>query len=178
MEVIHNAATGDKIEFIETAEQSAGRVSHFVMTLAPGSDWARAPRHFHPYQVETFEVVEGELTLYAGKTRHILRPGDQKIVVDRFELHGFWNASDAPTKFVAEIFDPRNIERGIRLTYQLSQEGKVSKRNVPSNPWVTLLLMHWFDSYFPWIPWRIQQVGFGLGAALARALGYPKEPSS
>ena len=173
-EMIQNAATGDSIEFIETAEQSGGRVSHFYMTLAPGSDWARSPRHFHPFQKETFEVVEGELHLHAGKTKHVLRPGDPKVVVERFQLHAFWNESDQPTKFIAEIFDPRNIERGIRLTYKLSQDGAVNERNIPKNPLVTLLLMSWFDSYFPIIPWRLQRVGFGFGASIARLFGYPK----
>ena len=174
-DTIQNAVTGDTIAFVETAEQSSGRVSHFIMTLAPGSDWARSPRHFHPFQKETFEVIEGELHLHAGKTMYVLKPGDDKVVVDQFELHAFWNESNQPTKFIAEIFDPRNIERGIRLTYELSQRGLINKRIIPKNPFVTLLLMSWFDSYFPVIPWRLQRIGFRLGAFISTKLGYPKQ---
>lgn len=171
-EIIKNQATGDQIEFLQTAEQTEGQMSKFIMTLAPKSSWAKSPRHFHPFQTETFEVISGELNLTVGDKHLILRSGDEKAVVDKFVLHSFWNDTNEEVKFIAEIFPPRNIEKGLRLTYQLSQKGKVSKRNIPSNPFHTLILMDYFDSYFPIIPWKFQKAGFKLGAKLARLFGY------
>ncbi len=167
-ETIHNHGTGDQIEFLQTDEGTGGRMSKFIMTLAPGSAWAKSPRHFHPHQTETFEVVSGELNITFGDQQKVLKPGDDKVVVEPFMLHSFWNATDQETKFVAEIFPPKNIEKGLRLTYKLSEQGRISKNNIPFSPFYTLILMDYFDSYFRFIPWKFQKAIFGLGARFAR----------
>ena len=96
-----------------------------------------------------------------------LTPGDEKVIVDRFMLHAFWNATGQETKFVAEIYPPVNIEKGLRLTYRLSAEGKINPQNIPYNPFYTLILMDYFDSYFQFIPWKFQKFLFNLGARFA-----------
>ena len=171
-EKIKNHATGDEIEFIKTADETDGAMSNFVMTLAAGSSWAKRPRHFHPFQTETFRVISGELNLTAGKKHYVLKPGDDKIVVDKFVLHSFWNESAEPVLFEAEIYPPKNIEKGLRLTYALSKEGKINKRNIPYNPFYTLILMDYFDSYFAYIPWKLQKFFFTMGAKVSGIFGY------
>ncbi|MEO1260760.1 MAG: cupin domain-containing protein [Bacteroidota bacterium] len=171
-EIIKNKGTGDQIEFLQTDIETGGRMSNFIMTLAPKSSWAKSPRHFHPFQIETFEVISGELNLTVGNQHYVLRPGSGKKVVDKFVLHSFWNDTNEPVKFVAEIYPPKNIEKGLRLTYQLSQQGKISKRNIPYNPFYTLILMDYFDAYFSFIPWKFQRAMFKLGAKVAHLFGY------
>ena len=171
-EKITNFATGDEIEFLQTDEGTAGRISEFVMTLAPKSAWAKSPRHFHPYQTETFKVLSGELNLTVGDEHFVLTSEDEKVVVDKFTLHSFWNATNEPAVFKAEIYPPVNIEKGLRLTYKLSEEGKINKRNIPHNPFYTLILMDWFDSYFAFIPWKLQKFLFRQGANFAKLFGY------
>jgi len=171
-ETITNFATGDSIEFLETDQDTNGRMSRFIMTLAPKSSWAKSPQHFHPYQTETFKVISGELNIKVGDKHIILRPNDDKVVVDKFVPHCFWNTKDEEVSFVAEIFPPKNIEKGIRLTYQLSKLGRVNKNNIPTNPFYLLLLMNYFDAYFNFIPWKFQKFMFLKGAQLARLFGY------
>ena len=171
-ERIKNLATGDSIEFIQTDHGTQGKISEFIMTLAPGSSWARRPRHFHPIQTETFKVISGELHLTAGKNKYVLKEEDDKVIVEPFTLHSFWNESDKEISFQAEIYPPVNIEKGIRLTYKLAEEGKVNKRNIPYNPMYSLILMEYFDSYFAVIPWKLQRLLFRSGAKFARLLGY------
>lgn len=171
-EIIKNSATGDSIEFLQTAEETNGRMSKFIMTLSPKSSWAKKPRHFHPYQTETFEVLSGKLHLSVGSKTYVLESKDEKVTVEKFTLHSFWNTTNEEVKFIAEIFPPKNIEKGIRMTYELSQLGKVNKKNVPYNPFYSLLLMKHFDAYFALVPWRFQKSIFSLGAKLASLLGY------
>lgn len=171
-EVIKNLATGDSIEFLQTDEGTSGRISEFIMTLAPKSSWARGPRHFHPYQTETFKVISGELNMRAGDRHLVLTATSEKIIVEKFELHSFWNDTNEEVSFIAEIYPPKNIEKGIRLTYSLSQEGKINKNNIPYNPFYTLLLMSYFDSYFQVIPWKLQKFLFSMGAKFANLFGY------
>ena len=171
-EKIQNKATGDRIEFIQTAAQTNGRISEFIMTLAPNSSWAKSPKHFHPYQRETFKVIAGELNLNVGKNHLVLTPEDDKVIVDKFTLHSFWNTTNQEVKFIAEIIPPKQIEKGIRRTYQLAQQGKINKKNIPHNPFYTLVLMKDFDAYFAIIPWKIQKFIFSFGAKFAALFGY------
>ncbi len=171
-ETITNLATGDRIEFLLTDQETNGQMSKFIMTLSPKSSWAKSPRHFHPFQTETFKVISGELNLRVGNQHHILKPEDEQVVVEKFVLHSFWNDTEVEVKFLAEIYPPKNIEKGIRLTYELSKEGKINKNNIPYNPFYTLILMNYFDSYFSFVPWKFQQFLFKLGAKFANLFGY------
>ena len=171
-EVIKNLATGDQIEFLQTDKETSGRMSNFIMTLAPHSSWAKKPRHFHPFQTETFKVISGELNLRVGDNHLILKPGDEKVVVEKFVLHSFWNERNEEVKFIAEIYPPKNIEKGIRLTYKLSEVGKINKNNIPYNPFYTLILMNYFDAYFQFIPWKFQKFLFNQGSKFANLFGY------
>lgn len=169
---IENKATGDQIQFIQTTEETNGELLEFVMILAPKSSWAKSPRHFHPYQIETFKVIAGELNLTANKEHYVLKPQDEEVVVNKFVLHSFWNELETETVFKAQIYTPKNIEKGLRLTYQLSQEGKINKNNLPHNPFHTLVLMDYFDSYFAFIPWKLQRLFYKLGSSFAKLFGY------
>lgn len=171
-EKIKNAATGDSIEFLQTDEGTNGQMTHFIMTLGPNSSWAKFPRHFHPFQTETFKVLSGELNLTVGKNHLVLSPKNEKVVVDMFVLHSFWNATYKEVRFEAEIYPPINIEKGLRLTYKLSQEGKINKKNIPYNPFYTLILMDYFDSYFSFLPWKLQKFMYRQGSKFARFMGY------
>ena len=167
-DVINNFATGDKYEFLHTDQATSGRISEFVLTLAPNSSCAKSPRHFHPFQTETFRVLEGKLNLSVGDRIYELTSDDDKVTVEKDTLHSFWNSQNERVKFVAEIYPPVNIEKGIRLTCKLSEEGKISKRNIPYNPFYTLILMDYFDAYFSFIPWKIQKFIFRQDARLGK----------
>ena len=171
-ETLFNRVTKDSMEFIQTAEETNGRMTEFYLTLAPKSAWAKSPRHFHSHQTETFKVITGELNLTAGKRHYVLKPNDEKVIVEKFTLHSFWNATDSDVVFRAEIFPPRNVEKGLRVMYELASEGKVSKSNIPHNPFYTLILMSYIDSYFAFIPWKFQRFMFKAGAKLSMLLGY------
>ena len=115
-EIIYNRATGDRIEFIETDEGTSGRMSKFIMTLAPHSSWAKSPRHFHPFQTETFKVISGHLNLTVDDQTYKLTPESEKVTVQKFQLHSFWNSTSNEVRFIAEIFPPKNIEKGLTLS--------------------------------------------------------------
>ena len=171
-ETIHNRGTGDNMTFLQTASETNGRMTEFIITLSPRSSWAKWPKHYHSHQTETFKVLSGELNLCVGKDHFILKSGDEKKVVPPFTYHRFWNDTDAEVELQAEIFPPRNIEKALRMTYKLSEQGKINSKNLPKNPMYTLLLMGYFDSYIPIIPWKIQRFIFKMGSSLARSFGF------
>jgi quercetin dioxygenase-like cupin family protein len=171
-EILKNPITGDQMEFIRTAKETNGELCEFILTMAPKSDWAKSPKHFHSHQTETFKVLSGELHLYENKKLHILTPDSEKVVIGKQVPHAFWNPLESETVLQAEIYPVKEIEKGLRYTYELAQRGKLNKRNIPYNPFYSFILMSYVDSYFVGIPWKFQKAIWLFGAKLSRLLGY------
>jgi uncharacterized cupin superfamily protein len=72
--------------------------------LAPGATTGRPddPPLHEPGSRETAVLLEGELALLIGDTRHDLGPGDS-VTFDADLPHGFANRSDAPARFLAIV---------------------------------------------------------------------------
>ncbi|WP_369254016.1 cupin domain-containing protein [Geodermatophilus amargosae] len=81
---------------------TAGRFGLVEYRLAPRSPGA-AP-HYHQTFSESFYVLSGELTLYAGGRWQPHRPGDFALAHER-GVHGFRNDSDEPASFLI-LFTP------------------------------------------------------------------------
>jgi mannose-6-phosphate isomerase-like protein (cupin superfamily) len=65
-------------------------------TWGPGG--RRPPTHWHPGQDETFEVVDGALTVVVdGAAPQVLGPGE-RLDIPRRTAHRMWNAGPAPTR--------------------------------------------------------------------------------
>jgi mannose-6-phosphate isomerase-like protein (cupin superfamily) len=92
------------------------------------------PKHSHPSQGEHFEVLEGELTVEAGRERRVLRVGDE-FDVARQTVHRMWNAGDAPARATwtvspalrtAEMFEAMdggmNAVRAARILWEFRNE--------------------------------------------------------
>lgn len=62
--------------------------------------------HWHPQQVEQFEVLEGELTVEVGDApAHVITAGEQLQVPAR-TAHRMWNAGHAQTRALWTITPP------------------------------------------------------------------------
>jgi uncharacterized cupin superfamily protein len=81
---------------------TAGRFGLVEYRLAPRTGGA-AP-HLHQTFSESFYVVSGELTLYAGDRWQPCRAGDFALAHER-GVHGFRNDSDEPATFLI-LFTP------------------------------------------------------------------------
>lgn len=79
---------------------SASAMLALESTWMPGGDPPRA--HFHPFQDETFEVLEGELTVELDGVRRVLGTGD-RIEVPRRTVHRMWNAHRVPARATWQV---------------------------------------------------------------------------
>ena len=57
-DTLHNPVTGEVIRFVEAASDTSGEYVFVEVAVEPNG--AVAAAHIHPYQTETFEVLEGE----------------------------------------------------------------------------------------------------------------------
>jgi quercetin dioxygenase-like cupin family protein len=169
-DTLANPITGETIHFVETAADTNGEYTLIEVSVAPGGGVPMA--HVHPLQSETFEVLEGELSLKAGRDRLVAGPGDV-VTVAPGQVHRFWNEGDSVARFRCTVAPALEFERFIETMFALAADGKLSKRGLP-NPirLATIANAHFADSRAPYVPAWLQKAGLAAGAALGRLLGY------
>jgi quercetin dioxygenase-like cupin family protein len=93
--------------------------------LRPGATVAAADSH--PYQSESFHVLDGRVGMKVGRETLELGPGESVTVLPR-TAHKFWNAGDGETRFTCEVRPAGAFEQLIQTMFSLAAEGKTSKK--------------------------------------------------
>ena len=168
-DTLANDITGETIRFIETAAETNGERTVVEVTLDAGGGVPMA--HVHPYQSETFEVIEGELSMRAGREKLVARAGDL-VAVPPGEVHKFWNASGETIRFRCTVEPALQFEQFIETMFSLADEGKLGRRGMPSPLRLAPIALAYFDDVrAPHIPAWLQRTGLVPGAALAKLVG-------
>ncbi len=98
---------GDIYTFLATTEETDG--AYFVLEgWVP--EGAGPPPHIHHDQVETFDIVEGQLEVMMGGEVREAKAGDF-VHVSIGTAHSFLNRSQNPAKIVATFVPAGNAER-------------------------------------------------------------------
>jgi len=91
---------GERYKFLDTAQSTNGELVRYEFWLPPQK--SAPPSHFHPYQDERLQVLEGVLRVQYERKDRTLHVGEA-FVMRRGEIHAVWNAGDSPAHAVAEI---------------------------------------------------------------------------
>jgi mannose-6-phosphate isomerase-like protein (cupin superfamily) len=90
------AVFGLKATVTTTAAATDGAYVEMDITAEPGSGTLI---HYHPEQVETYQVLEGTLEIFRDGRWRAVPPGDS-VTVPLRAVHGFRNATGAPARFI------------------------------------------------------------------------------
>ena len=138
--------------------------------LRPGAMVAAA--HSHPYQSESFQVLEGRVGFKVGREKVELGSGEGVTVLPR-TAHKFWNAGEGTARFTCEIRPAGAFEQLIETMFGLAADGKTSKKGMPNPLRLAVIARHHFDDVrLPLIPHALQRSALALGAPLGKAFGY------
>jgi quercetin dioxygenase-like cupin family protein len=171
-DILVNAASGETIEFIETSADTNGEYTLIEVSVAAGGGVPMA--HVHPYQSETFEVLEGALSMKAGRDTLVAQPGDV-VTVAPGQVHKFSNKTDELVRFRCTVAPALGFEQFIETMFALAADGKLNKRGMPSPlRLATIAHAHFADSRAPYIPAWMQRAGLSVGAGIGRMLGYER----
>lgn len=135
---ITNPVNRQTIEFVTTAKESSGQQLEMISTWEPVS-FKPAP-HYHPYQDEVFQVLEGELTLLLNGRTWQLCEGDS-VHIPANAVHGMWNASAENVVARWKVFPALNTEHLLETGMGLAADGKTGKAGIPDILQVSLLAM-------------------------------------
>ena len=169
-ETLVNPVSGETITFIETAAETNGEYTLIEVSVAPGGGVPMA--HIHPYQTETFEVLEGELSMKAGREkrrrtrgRDRQRPaarGAQVLECDRLgrplPVHRRPGAR-------LRALHRDDVRAGRR---RQAEQARPAEPGAPGDDRERALRR----LAAPYIPAWMQKAGLLAGAALGRTLGY------
>jgi quercetin dioxygenase-like cupin family protein len=169
-DVLHNPVTGELIRFVTAAADTNGEYVVVDVVVEPNGSVAAA--HMHPYQTETFEVLEGEVTFKVGGKKVVARAGDT-VVAEPGTAHKFWNSGSVDARFRCEVRPALQFERLIETMFSLAQQGKTNKKGMP-NPFRLAVIAnaHFDDVRLPFPPQWLQKLGLAIGAPVGRAMGY------
>jgi quercetin dioxygenase-like cupin family protein len=167
---IENPITGEVLIFHKTSRDTDGEYVLVETILNPGATVAAA--HSHPYQSETFQVLEGRVGFKVGGKKVELGAGEGVTVLPR-TAHKFWNASDGAARFTCEIRPAMAFEQLIETMFTLAADGKTSKKGMPNPLQLAVIAKHHFDDVrLPVIPHVLQRAALTMGAPLGKAFGY------
>ena len=167
---IVNPVTGERLVFELTAHDTDGELTQFETFVEPGG--AVAAAHVHPYQSETFSVLEGTLGMKRGRETFVLNAGEIAFV-DPGVRHKFWNAGDETLRFRAEVRPSLEFESLIETMFGLAADGKTNRKGMPNPLWLAVIANHHFDVVrLPLIPHVLQKAALVPGSLLGRAVGF------
>src|SRR5688572_12807823 len=158
MDKIVNPVIGEEIIFLTTSKQSNGAKTIMEVTIGPKGG---NPLHYHTRFSESFNVLEGELSVQVGTERMKLKPGD-KATAPMNTNHRFYNTSGKPVRFTVEL-NPASegFENVLRIAFGLAQDGKAGPNGMPKSLVHNGILMNMGDGYF-----------VGLFSVLAKVFKY------
>jgi quercetin dioxygenase-like cupin family protein len=169
-DILHNPVTGETIRFVEAAIDTGGEYTLIDVTVEPNG--CVAATHVHPLQTETFQVLDGELSMKRGRATIVATAGET-VVVEAGAAHTFSNAGDTAVRFRCEVRPALGFERLIETMFALASDGKTNAKGLP-NPFRLAVIAnaHFDDVRLPFPPAWMQRAGLALGAPLGRLLGY------
>lgn len=101
-----------------SSSQTLRVITSTPSALVVDATWAHGPpprAHFHPEQPESFQLLEGALTVELdGSPPLLLRPGESLEVPAR-AVHRMWNAGSEPTRATWEITPRLRTEEMFRF---------------------------------------------------------------
>ena len=169
-QTIENPVTGEVLIFRKTSRDTGGELVLVETILRPGATVAAA--HSHPYQSESFQVLEGRVGFKVGRDKVELGSDEGVTVLPR-TAHKFWNAGDGPARFTCEIRPAGAFEQLIETMFGLAADGKTSRKGMPNPLRLAVIARHHFDDVrLPLIPHALQRAALALGAPLGKAFGY------
>jgi len=147
---IYNPIVKDRVTFVETAKSSHGKITCIEVELTPSGG---NELHFHNNFIETFEVLEGVLTMKLDPDIFKLKKGEVKSV-PRNQLHYFKNTSTEAVRFLVKI-EPgnQNFEAFLAIMYGLARDGLTNRKGIPKSLWHIGVISAISETYPPkWHP--------------------------
>lgn len=169
-QIIYNPRTKQDIKFLQTGRETGGLLLEMESTYNAHS--VEPGEHYHPYQVEDFTVLSGELTVRMDGKLIILNQGDTLHIPPK-KIHAMWNNSDNKTVVNWKVKPAMNTENLLETVTGLAIEGKTNSNGVPNILQASLILNKYSGEFRLSSPsYLVQQIFFKILTPVAYLFGY------
>ncbi|WP_420627341.1 cupin domain-containing protein [Candidatus Leptofilum sp.] len=172
---IRNPAIGHRVTFLQTADQTNGKLLQIMYAVEVPETKPAIPLHIHSQCAERFEVVDGQLGVVLDGERRLLGAGEE-VYIPSGTPHTFWNAGDGALRFITDVRPPGQLQTYWETIFGLAEQGKVGRNGLP-NLLQLAVIAPLADSYPPNIPIPITQLIIKLVGGIGRLLGYKESYS-
>lgn len=167
-EIIENPVNGERVRFIQTAQDTTGQCLRFESSMRSGG--FVGAEHVHPRQSSHFQVVAGTARFRVDGRLLDLREG-QTLTVIAGTPHRFWNDSPEELRMIVEFRPALRTETLFETFFGLARDGKVMGESIRNPLQDAVVLDEFFDESHPTQPAWLLRVRRML-APLGRRLGY------
>lgn len=120
-------ADGSEFIVVRSASETGGESLEMEFVLPPSTE--QPPKHTHPQQRESYEVIEGSFEVFSGKGWQLLQQGES-ISVPPGEVHTF-RVGEEPTS-VRNVHAPAlDFEDDFALESALMEAGRIRSYSSP-----------------------------------------------
>ena len=167
---LSNPKAGQDIRFIQTSKDTKGELLE-MESIYPTRSKEPIP-HYHPHQVEDFEVLTGELTVRMDGQVRVLKQGEE-LHISSNTVHSMWNNSQTRTVLNWKVKPALNTEYLLETAFGLAHNGKTKEDGAPPILQALLLANKFSDEYrLSKLPFTVMKVLFILLAPFAYLSGY------
>ena len=169
-QIIHNPVSGERIQFLRTAQDTRGELLEFELQLTPEGKVPGA--HVHPEQEERFHVLEGTMKFKLGFRTIVAGPGES-VVVPAGARHKFANGGECTARVRVQVEPALDMEQLLETTAELAHEGHTLRSGMPKPLHLALFVQRFKrEVRAPFPPaWMVAATMAPL-RALARARGH------
>ncbi len=167
---IHNPKTRQDIKFLQTGKDTNGQLLEMEATFNEHSKEPAA--HYHPYQVEDFTVLSGELTVRIDGQLKVLKKGDT-LHIPKNKVHSMWNNTNDKTIVNWKVQPAMNTDHLLETATGLANDGKTNEDGMPNILQVALMANKYADVFrLAKPPFAIQKLLFIILTPFAYLFGY------
>lgn len=146
---IINPIIKDVVTFLQTAEESSGKITEAEITLMPGGG---NPLHYHKTYSETFTPIDGKVGLKLGRRGTKILSMGETHTVEPMSLHKFFNPTDKEIKFNVKLRPGHTgFENSLRILYGLAADGLTDNKTIPKSLKHTAIIVCMSDMNVPGI---------------------------
>lgn len=168
-QVLIDKFTGDRFEFLETAEDTNGERVKLKVTLK--SKGRTIDDHIHVIQTETFQMLSGRMTYFIDGEKKYLQAGEE-ITLPKNIPHNHYNTDDEPAVYIQTISPGMDVDYFIENLVGLINDGKVKNGKLPFLQAMVTLTHLESPSYLATMPRALQKGLASVLSPIARAMGY------
>lgn len=161
---------GSRLIFRRTGADTNGELLEMEALYPPSS--AQPPDHYHPYQEERFEVLQGKFRTKIDGVERTYETGET-FTVPAKAPHWMHNISDTEGRLLWQVRPAMKTQAFFETMWGLEADGKTNANGVPSLLQLAVILREYADEFRASSPpYPLQRVLLGILTPIGRLLGY------